>query len=86
MITTKNGSRYRKVLCTALIMLVLVALVGTAIYFFAFNRTSSAAALTGKRSVYLEDILNGQLHVYTNNATWLTNSELLYRNENVSYI
>lgn len=63
-------------------MLVIISIIGAFIHFFAFN--GSAAELNIKRSVYLEDILTAKFYPGTNNATWLTNSELLYRRENVS--
>lgn len=67
-------------------MLVLVAIIGAAVYFFAFSGSAAAGpdALKGKRPVALEDILGGRFHVWNNNATWISNSELLFRDETVS--
>lgn len=65
--------------------LVLVALLGTAYYFYGLDAARpSPAKLVGKPSITLNEFLENKLHAKRNNATWISDTELMYRDSAVS--
>lgn len=57
------------------------------------NETTTGAPITGPTNpsipipaaITLEDILDNKLYARRNNATWISGTELLYRNANVNF-
>lgn len=66
-------------------MLVIVALISTAIYFFVVETAQPTAdKVVGKPSITLNDYLDNKLYAKHNNATWISMTELMYRDSAVS--
>lgn len=85
LVSTKNSGRLKKFLCIGLTMLVIVVLIGTAYYFYGMVAPHPGPSkLIAKPSVTLNDYLDNKLYAKRNNATWISDTELMYRDSAVS--
>lgn len=72
-------------------MLVIVALVGTAYYFYGIDATRPSAEnsriprIAVKPSISLNEYLDNKLYARHSNATWISNTELMYSDSAVSH-
>lgn len=97
---SKKKRPYKKYLLISLIFLIVIGIIVVVVVFVnkepTDETTTSTAAPTGstnpsqptdpptQAAITLEDILDNKLYARRNNATWISDTELLYRNSNVS--
>lgn len=66
-------------------MLVIVKLIFVAYWFYGMGATPpSASKLTENPSISFDEFLDNKIYAKRNNATWITNTELMYRDAAVS--
>lgn len=90
LVSAKNGSRLKKRLCLALAVLCIIGLcVGGLIYYGAIKpgaaKSKSALTDTGN-PVTLDDVLEGRFYAKHNNASWISDTLLYYRDSTVRFI
>lgn len=82
LLSTKNANRLKKRLCIAFVILVLVGLcIAGLIYYGAFKRMENNGK-TGQ-SISLSDVLENRYYARHNNASWISNDLLLFKNDQV---
>lgn len=81
----KNSSILKKYSLIGLIMLIFVAIIGAAYYVYGSDAAHpSNAGLVDKPSITLNDIFENKLYARRNNASWISDTELLFRDQQVS--
>lgn len=81
LVGSKSSSGCKKGLIIATVLVVVVGLSIGAIYYL--NKKQSDPSTVGS-SIQLADYLENKLFSKKNNATWLSNTELTYRDSDVS--
>lgn len=89
LVDSKKGSGCGKALCITFLLIVLLALFGGAFYYFNYRNNdvpTSDSLVNSASAIQLNDYLDNKLYAKRNNATWISDTQLMYKDENVSTI
>lgn len=87
LVSVKNGNRLKKRLCIAFVVLCLAIVGISGLAYYGIIKPSTAAS-SGKSNnpgdpVSITDVLEGKFYARHNNATWISDTELFYRDSSV---
>lgn len=89
LVSAKNGSRLKKRLCIALAVLCVVGLCVAGLVYYGAIKPGAAKSKSGETEignpVTLNDILEGKFYAKHNNASWISDTLLFYRDSAVRF-
>lgn len=85
LVGTKKKRPYKKYFLISLIFLIVIGIIVVVVVYVTKQPSNDEPTPDPVQSaIALEDILDNRLYARKNNATWISKTELLYRNQNVS--
>lgn len=82
LVGSKSNGKFKKGLIIATVLAIIIGLSVAAVYYL--NQKHDDSAITNGAAIQLNDFLENNLYARKNNATWLSGTELTYRDSDVS--